>query len=383
MVIYEDHYRRQTEAVRSIEAIILAALLAAAPAGAGGPSRPEVPPVSNPQSDFDFLFGRWNVHNRRLRERLKGSTTWDEFEGTVVVRPVWDGRANLDEYEADGPAGHIQALTLRVFDPRSQQWSIHWATSANGTLDAAMIGSFQDGRGEFYDQEMFEGRSIYVRFIWSAITPASCRWEQAFSADGGKTWETNWIMELSRRTSAADGETLPPASPRQTPREHDGQHDFDFEFGTWKTHLSRLQRPLTGSSGWVGYEGTTTVRKVWNGGANLVELDVEGPAGRIEGLSLRLYNPRARQWSLNFANRVAGAMSPPTIGEFKNGRGEFYAQETLDGRAILVRFVISNITANSCHFEQAFSDDGGKTWEVNWIATDTRVSSGSSGGKNP
>ncbi len=184
MVIHKGHYRRQTEAVRSIEAIILAALLGAAPVGAIGPSRPEVAPVSNPQSDFDFLFGRWNVHNRRLRERLKGSTTWDEFEGTLVVRPVWDGRANLDEYEADGPVGHIQALTLRVFDPRSQQWSIHWATSANGTLDAAMIGSFQDGRGEFYDQEMFEGRSIYVRFIWSAITPTSCRWEQAFSADG-------------------------------------------------------------------------------------------------------------------------------------------------------------------------------------------------------
>jgi len=332
--------------------------------------------VSNPQSDFDFLFGRWNVHNQRLKERLKGSTTWDEFEGTLVVRPIWDGKANLDEYEADGPVGHIQALTLRLFDPRSRQWSIHWATSATGTLDVPMIGSFQGGRGEFYDQEMFEGRSIYVRFIWSAITPTSCRWEQAFSADGGKTWETNWIMELSRRTSAADGETLPPQG-------RGGQRDFDFELGTWKTHLSRLQHPLTGSSTWVEYEGTTVVREVWNGRANLVELEVEGPAGRIEGLSLRLYDPRSRQWSLNFANRATGVMSPPAIGEFKNGRGEFYARETLDGRAILVRFVISNMTANSCRFEQAFSDDGGQTWEVNWIATDTRVSSGSSGGNSP
>lgn len=152
----------------------------------------------DPQSDFDFLFGRWTVHNRRLRERLKASTTWDEFEGTLVVRPIWGGKANLDEYEADGPTGHIQALTLRLFNPRSRQWSIHWATSATGTVDVPMMGSFKDGRGEFYDQEMFEGRSIYVRFIWSAITPVSCRWEQAFSADGGKTWETNWIMELTR-----------------------------------------------------------------------------------------------------------------------------------------------------------------------------------------
>jgi hypothetical protein len=159
--------------------------------------------MSNAVSDFDFLFGRWKVKNRRLKERLKGSTAWDEFDGALVVRPIWNGRANLDEYEADGPAGHIQALTLRLFNPRSQQWSIYWGTSANGTLDTPMVGSFADGRGEFYDQEMFEGRSIYVRFIWSRITPTSCRWEQAFSPDGGKSWETNWIMELSRLAPAA------------------------------------------------------------------------------------------------------------------------------------------------------------------------------------
>jgi hypothetical protein len=115
------------------------------------------------------------------------------------------------------------------------------------------------------------------------------------------------------------------------------------------------------------------VRKIWNGGANLVELVADGPAGHFEGMNLRLYNPESRQWSLNFANRNSGVLGQPTVGEFKNGRGEFYDQETLNGRAILVRFVISDITPDSCRFEQAFSDDGGKSWEVNWIATDTRV----------
>ena len=152
-----------------------------------------------------------------------------------------------------------------------------------------------------------------------------------------------------------------------------GQHDFDFEIGTWKTKLKLLLRPLTGSTTWVEYEGTTVVRKVWNGRANLVELEVDGPAGHIEGLSLRLYNPEARQWSLNFSNSKGGTLSPPAIGEFKGGRGEFYGQELLNGRAILVRFVISDITPTSAHFEQSFSDDGGKTWEANWIAVDTRV----------
>lgn len=159
----------------------------------------------------------------------------------------------------------------------------------------------------------------------------------------------------------------------QALKEQGGQHDFDFEIGSWKTHLRRLMNPLSGSTTWVEYEGTTVVRKVWNGRANLVELQADGPAGHFEGLSLRLYNPQSRQWSLNFANINSGVLSQPTIGGFKNGRGEFFNQETFNGRAIFVRFVISDITPNSCRFEQAFSDDGGKTWEVNWIARDTRV----------
>jgi hypothetical protein len=155
-------------------------------------------------------------------------------------------------------------------------------------------------------------------------------------------------------------------------KERDGQHDFDFEIGTWKTHLKRLAHPLTGSTTWVEYDGITVVRKIWNGRANLVELEADGPEGHFEGLNLRLYNPDSHQWSLNFAGSSGGALSQPTIGEFKNGRGEFFDQETLNGRAIFVRFVISDITPDSVRFEQAFSDDGGKTWEVNWVATDTR-----------
>jgi hypothetical protein len=153
----------------------------------------------------------------------------------------------------------------------------------------------------------------------------------------------------------------------------DGSHDFDFEIGHWKTHLKRLEHPLSGSQSWVSYEGTTEVRKVWNGRANLVELEVDSPKGHIEALSLRLYNPDSHQWSLNFANSAGPSMGTPTIGEFKNGVAEFYDQEDFAGRAILVRFVISDIKPDSCHFEQAFSADGGKSWEINWVADDTRT----------
>lgn len=172
---------------------------------------------------------------------------------------------------------------------------------------------------------------------------------------------------------AQSSSSAPVMTPQKAVENRDGQHDFDFEIGTWKTHLRRLQRPLTGSTTWVEYNGTTVVRKILDGRANLVELVVDGPAGHIEGLSLRLYNSESRQWSLHFSGIGSGTLDPPVIGEFKNGRGEFFSQDTLNGRAILVRFVISDITPTSCRFEQAFSEDGGKTWEVNWIATDTRM----------
>jgi hypothetical protein len=168
---------------------------------------------------------------------------------------------------------------------------------------------------------------------------------------------------------------IPPhkTAPLQTGTKRSGEHDFDFDIGTWKTHLIRLQHPLTGSTTWIDYEGTTVVRKVWNGRANLAELEADGPAGHIEVLSLRLYDPLANQWSLNTASSKGGTISVPTIGEFKNGRGEFFDTEPIDGRNVLVRNIWSDITPNSCRFEQSFSTDGGKTWEVNWVATDTRV----------
>jgi len=157
------------------------------------------------------------------------------------------------------------------------------------------------------------------------------------------------------------------------PAERDGQHDFDFAIGAWKTHLTRLQHPLTGSATWVEYVGTSVVRKVWNGRANLEEFDADGPTGHIEGLTLRLYNPQSHQWSNNWSTSNDGTLSQPMVGEFKNGRGEFFDQEPLNGRDIFVRWVWSEITPSSCRFEQAFSDDGGKTWEVNWINTYTRA----------
>lgn len=148
----------------------------------------------------------------------------------------------------------------------------------------------------------------------------------------------------------------------------DGSRDFDFEFGEWQMKLKRRLEPLTGSDKWVEYEGPSVVRKVWDGKANLGEIDVKGPAGRIQGLSLRVYNPGSRQWSIAYASAAGGMMGAPMVGGFKDGRGEFYNQETYRGRAIFVRFVFSDITPKSFRLVQSFSDDGGRSWEANWVA---------------
>ena len=156
----------------------------------------------------------------------------------------------------------------------------------------------------------------------------------------------------------------------------EGQHDFDFELGAWKIHLKRLVHPLTDSTTWVEFDGTSVTRKVWDGRAQLAEFETDSPAGgHIEGLTLRLYDRQTHQWSLYWATSKSGTMGVPTIGEFKDGRGEFYDTEPSgpNGKTILVRFIWSKTNTNSPHFEQSFSEDGGKTWEVNWITDQTRV----------
>jgi hypothetical protein len=164
---------------------------------------------------------------------------------------------------------------------------------------------------------------------------------------------------------------------QQVSSQRDGQHDFDFELGTWKIHLKKLMHPLTGSTTWVEFDGSSVTRKVWDGRSQLEEFETDSPGGgHIEGLTLRLYDPQTHQWSLYWATSKSGAIGVPTIGQFKDGRGEFYDTEPAgpNGRSILVRFIWSKTDTDSPHFEQSFSDDGGKTWEVNWITDQVRVS---------
>jgi hypothetical protein len=158
-------------------------------------------PLRDGAHDFDFLIGNWKAHVRRLPDRLVGSTTWIEYDGISNHKKILDSNANFEEFEVDNPEKHlhIKAQTLRLYNPNSHQWSIYLVDVNKGTLDVPpVVGQFSGARGEFYDQEQYKGRAILVRYIWLNISPKSARMEQSFSPDGGKTWETNWICELTR-----------------------------------------------------------------------------------------------------------------------------------------------------------------------------------------
>lgn len=152
----------------------------------------------------------------------------------------------------------------------------------------------------------------------------------------------------------------------------DGRHDFDFNFGTWKTHIKRIFNPLSGSTRSIELNGTVTVSKVWDGRAQLEEIEAQGPDGPWEGLTLFVYNPQAHQWTQSFVNSKSGMLTIPLIGSFKDGRGELYSSDTFDGRTILVRGVWSDIKPDSHRYEESYSNDGGRSWAPAFSATLTR-----------
>jgi hypothetical protein len=153
-------------------------------------------------NDFDFLVGHWTVRHRRLKERLVGCAEWEEFRGTCSLRPLLDGQANVDDNVLETPSGTYRAASIRAYDPATDQWSIWWLDSRQPHgLGVPVVGAFQDGTGTFFADDTLNGQPIRVRFLWTDITAAGARWQQAFSKDGGATWETNWVMKFERAAS--------------------------------------------------------------------------------------------------------------------------------------------------------------------------------------
>jgi hypothetical protein len=321
--------------------------------------------------DFDFVLGNWKARISHRQHSPGAADRWEVWNGSVMAARVWGGRANLQQIEVHAPSGTIEELRLSLYRPLVHQWYLYWADSSDGVLDKPMIGRFKDGVGSFYDQEDYNGRAIFVRQQYSAIGAHSYRWQQAFSDDGGGRWQPNWNVVLTRESmDGADG-----AKGTESPASDVQAHGFDFAWGDWRTEISFLPDPFAGSSHWVQIRGQVRVRKVWGGRANLEEIEASGAHGPFEGLTLRLYDPKAQQWNLYWANSNDSVLDEPMIGSFKDGRGVFYNQDTYAGRTAFVRNVYFDVEADSYRFEQALSIDGGRTWRTNFIAHVTRKKS--------
>jgi len=154
-------------------------------------------PVRNGRHDFDFIHGRWQVHNQRLRQRLAGSSDWELFEAQDECRPLLGGVGNLEEFHTDWDGGY-EGLALRLYDPAASEWRIHWASNRSGRLDPPVAGRFENGVGTFYGNDVHQGQPVRVRFEWNHASTHSAHWQQAFSVDDGATWETNWHMWFRR-----------------------------------------------------------------------------------------------------------------------------------------------------------------------------------------
>jgi hypothetical protein len=339
---------------------LLVACLAAAPLRGFAKDR-------DGQHDFDFNFGTWHTHIQRLQNPLEHSTTWNTYDGTLTVRKVWGGHASTDETVADGPS-HIELLYVRTYNPQWHQWTINGASSSDGELGPPMYGDFAGGAGKFYARQVFNHRTITVRWIYSGITANAYHFEQAFSDDGGATWEPNFVATVTRTSTGAVSEGSQSVA--------DTSHDFDFNYGTWTTHIKALNEPAKGPATWANLTGTVTMRKIWNGRALLEEINAGSGKSAFTGLTLYLYDPGAHQWSQTYADSSDGQLNPSMIGSFHNGHGELIGPDTSGGKAVLMRDAWSHITPNAHHFEIASSLDGGKTWKRVFVADLTRKGPG-------
>jgi|SRR5580700_992118 hypothetical protein len=341
--------------------------VATVPAAIIKPNYPAAPTTRDGRHDFDFELGTWRTHYRLLKDRLVGSHEWYDCYGTSVIRPFWNGSGNLEDGDLTCPKRHVGGMTLRMYDPRTHQWTLWWGTHALAVAPPPQIGHFAAGIGEFYSYDSWKGKSVITRFQWTK-PHGNPRFEQAFSTDGGKTWETNWTTDYERVSPSSKGvwNASDPAGA--------GARGFDFLIGTWKTHYMRMRHPLSNDRQWYSCDGTSVVAPFWGGSANLEDGDLHCPGQYVRGVTLRLYDVATRQWFLYWGTQRNGlATGLPQAGRFNAaGLGDFLAPDTFDGKPILVRYRWFAHRANP-RFEEAFSADDGKTWETVWTTEYTRV----------
>ena len=325
-------------------------------------------PAASHERDWAWLLGNWDVWHVRLKDRLAGSAEWQEFAGKSAFWQTMGGLGNVDDNSLALPAGDYRGLSVRAFDPATSSWAIWWLDGRNPEhIDPPVRGGFHDGEGEFIGTDVYKGTPVTVRFRWHEVLGQRPHWDQAFSADGGKTWEINWRNYFTRTAPTAKPLPRLEGDPPQS-------RDWDFLAGTWKVRNRRLRQRLAGSSQWDEFDSVLTNWPVLGGRGNIGDNEFKGPAAPYRGMSLRAYNVERGEWlSWWLDGRSPANIGPPLRGKFAHGTGTLLGDDQHDGRPIKVRSQWSRIDSGSARWEQAASVDGGKSWETNWVADFTRA----------
>lgn len=315
-------------------------------------------------SDFDFLQGSFDVARRRLCDPFDPGSGWVDMPATSSAIVLFDGGVSIDEMWF--PAERRFGLSLRLFDPASASWAVRWLDGRDGNLRPPVTGPWRNGECWFTGPDDYRGRPVLASYRWSDITDTGARWEQCFSIDHGHTWQPNWTMRFVRRRV--------PAEHPQQPRAVD---DFDFLAGTWQVHHRRALDPVGHALGRdteiAEFDGVHVGRTYFAGAVSVDEATLAEPGRR--GLTFRVYDPVARQWSIYWVNSGVGRLEPPVHGRFSDGVGTFYGSERLAGLDVQVRFVWSDITATCARWRQAFRVADGD-WDENWEMSFTRPAPG-------
>ncbi|MDE2450291.1 MAG: hypothetical protein KGO22_15055 [Gammaproteobacteria bacterium] len=341
------------------------------------PAQAAVPQVRDGSHDFDFLYGSWLMHNRRLAAPVLTSHDWGQFDSTDEARPLPGGLGNEDTYRASWPRKGFVGQTIRLYDRDSGLWRIYWIDNlkSHGDPGAPNVGRWQGNVGIFDESLTVQGKPAIDRYTWTRFGDHSriaAHFEESLSVDGGRTWKVVFANDLIRAAptaasaQSAEGRNLQQASAKV----RDGSHDFDFEYGKWRMPNHRLLKRLAGSHDWADF---VSCDEGWPLPGGIGDMDVYRTSywPNFVGMTLRTYDPQTGLWRLYwFDNRFShGVIEPPVVGRFDGRVGVFEGPDTFDGKPITVRYVWTVSPKGSktvAKWRQAFSTDGGKTWEVNW-----------------
>jgi hypothetical protein len=320
---------------------------------------------SGHQQDWQWLAGNWDVHHERLRDRLVGSTTWDEFGGKCSCFPTLGGLANVDDCLLYLPSGTYRAVAPRAFDPVTGQWNIWWLDGRMaGKLDPPVRGGFNGAEGEFLGADVHKGTPVTVRFRWHETNSKRPWWDQSFSTDGGRSWETNWRNYFTRTQAAPSPVPLDAGE-----KVDEAAGDWAFLAGQWRAR-NRRRRP---DGSWEEFASTLVNRPVMAGLGNVGDNVFEAASGSYRGMSMRAYDSTSKLWrSWWLDGRTPQEISPSLSGRFADGVGTLIGDDVVNGSKVQVRSLWSEIQRDSVRWEQATSRDG-RNWEPNWVAELSRV----------